>query len=254
MGLAVSVPSCPREQLRSLSRAELEGRLENALVIIEVLVLQLRNWQESQRSLPSVGPAKQRDAPAQTDITWSQGVSRELRVEENWGLVPLQLCYRADEFAVFEPFPWSNIAAGARGRDELVPWELVARRVWGDEEVSGCRACCCPPLGGADLPRPLPGAAQEDPGSAAAAGRRAGAGAGAGAGDGGDGAWGRVASTWDSAGHLTCPVPPVLARPEHPRPRPFPRKPGPGRASSCAASRSVPCRACRRIREPWHRR
>lgn len=109
MGLAVSVPSCPREQLRSLSRAELEGRLENALVIIEVLVLQLRNWQESQRSLPSVGPAKQRDAPAQTDITWSQGVSGELRVEENWGLVPLQLCYRADEFAVFEPFPWLKL-------------------------------------------------------------------------------------------------------------------------------------------------
>ncbi|XP_032057046.1 sperm-associated antigen 5 [Aythya fuligula] len=64
---------CPREQLRSLSRAELEGRLENTLIIIEVLVLQLRNWQESQRSLPTVGPAKQRDAPAQTDITWSQG-------------------------------------------------------------------------------------------------------------------------------------------------------------------------------------
>ncbi|XP_068511752.1 sperm-associated antigen 5 isoform X2 [Anas acuta] len=64
---------CPREQLRSLSRTELEGRLENALIIIEVLVLQLRSWQESQRSLPSVGPAKQRDAPAQTDITWSQG-------------------------------------------------------------------------------------------------------------------------------------------------------------------------------------
>ncbi|NWZ30199.1 SPAG5 protein, partial [Asarcornis scutulata] len=64
---------CSREQLRSLSRAELEGRLESTLIIIEVLVLQLRNWQESQRSLPTVGPAKQRDAPAQTDITWSQG-------------------------------------------------------------------------------------------------------------------------------------------------------------------------------------
>lgn len=132
-----SVPSCPREQLRSLSHAELEGRLENALIIIEVLVLQLRSWQESQRSLPSVGPAKQRDAPAQTDITWSQGVSGELRVEENWGFVPPQLCYRA-EFAIFEPFPRSNIAAGARGRDELVPWELVARRVWAHGEVSGC--------------------------------------------------------------------------------------------------------------------
>ncbi|NXC43264.1 SPAG5 protein, partial [Penelope pileata] len=64
---------CPREQLRSLPRAELEGRLESTLIIIEALSLQLRGWQESQRPLPSVGPAAQRDAHTQTDVTRPQG-------------------------------------------------------------------------------------------------------------------------------------------------------------------------------------
>ncbi|XP_035199324.1 sperm-associated antigen 5 [Oxyura jamaicensis] len=64
---------CPREQLRSLPRAELEGRLESTLIIIEVLSLQLRDWQESQRPLPAVGPAEQRDAHTQTDVTRPQG-------------------------------------------------------------------------------------------------------------------------------------------------------------------------------------
>ncbi|NXL91178.1 SPAG5 protein, partial [Alectura lathami] len=64
---------CPREQLRSLPRAELEGRLESTLIIIEALSLKLRGWQESQHLLPAVGPAEQRDAHTQTDVTRPQG-------------------------------------------------------------------------------------------------------------------------------------------------------------------------------------
>ncbi|XP_052545014.1 sperm-associated antigen 5 isoform X2 [Tympanuchus pallidicinctus] len=64
---------CPREQLRSLPRAELEGRLESTLIIIEALSLQLRDWQDCQRPLPAVGPAGQRDAHTQTDVTRPQG-------------------------------------------------------------------------------------------------------------------------------------------------------------------------------------
>ncbi|KAM4647966.1 sperm-associated antigen 5 [Amazona ochrocephala] len=60
---------CSREQLKSLPRAELEGRLESTLIIIEALSLQLRGWNENQRSLPGVGPAEQRDALTQTDVT-----------------------------------------------------------------------------------------------------------------------------------------------------------------------------------------
>ncbi|NXI84528.1 SPAG5 protein, partial [Rhipidura dahli] len=67
---------CPREQLKTLPRAELEGRLESTLIIIEALSLQLRDWQESQRPRPGVGPAKQRDALTQTDITPPEGVRR----------------------------------------------------------------------------------------------------------------------------------------------------------------------------------
>ncbi|XP_025903713.1 sperm-associated antigen 5 [Nothoprocta perdicaria] len=64
---------CPREQLKSLPRAELEGRLESTLIIIEALSLQLRDWQESQRPLPAVGPAAQRDVLTQTDVTRPRG-------------------------------------------------------------------------------------------------------------------------------------------------------------------------------------
>ncbi|NXX35095.1 SPAG5 protein, partial [Nicator chloris] len=60
---------CPREQLKTLPRAELEGRLESTLIIIEALSLQLRDWQDRQRLWPGVGPAKQRDALTQTDTT-----------------------------------------------------------------------------------------------------------------------------------------------------------------------------------------
>ncbi|NWT26286.1 SPAG5 protein, partial [Cardinalis cardinalis] len=68
---------CPREQLKTLPRAELEGRLESTLIIIEALSLQLRDWQESQRPRPGVGPARQRDALTQTDTAHPEGV-REL--------------------------------------------------------------------------------------------------------------------------------------------------------------------------------
>ncbi|XP_009993416.1 PREDICTED: sperm-associated antigen 5, partial [Chaetura pelagica] len=64
---------CPREQLKSLPRAELEGRLESTLIIIEALSLQLRDWQEGQRLLPGVGPAEQRDVLTQTDVTHPTG-------------------------------------------------------------------------------------------------------------------------------------------------------------------------------------
>ncbi|NXK28154.1 SPAG5 protein, partial [Arenaria interpres] len=64
---------CPREQLKSLPRAELEGRLESTLIIMEALSLRLRHWQESQRPLLGVGPAEQRDALTQTDVTRPKG-------------------------------------------------------------------------------------------------------------------------------------------------------------------------------------
>ncbi|NXP85672.1 SPAG5 protein, partial [Passerina amoena] len=69
---------CPREQLKTLPRAELEGRLESTLIIIEALSLQLRDWQESQRLRPGVGPARQRDALTQTDTTHPEGVREEI--------------------------------------------------------------------------------------------------------------------------------------------------------------------------------
>ncbi|NXR88659.1 SPAG5 protein, partial [Hypocryptadius cinnamomeus] len=68
----------PREQLKTLPRAELEGRLESTLIIIEALALQLRDWQESQRPWPGVGPAKQRDVFTQTDTTHPEGVREEI--------------------------------------------------------------------------------------------------------------------------------------------------------------------------------
>ncbi|NXI33244.1 SPAG5 protein, partial [Sterrhoptilus dennistouni] len=68
------VPICPREHLKTLPRAELEGRLESTLIIIEALSLQLRDWQESQRPQSGVGPAKLRDALTQTDNTHPEGV------------------------------------------------------------------------------------------------------------------------------------------------------------------------------------
>ncbi|XP_015736525.1 sperm-associated antigen 5 [Coturnix japonica] len=64
---------CSRDQLRLLPRSELEGRLESTLIIIEALSLQLRDLQGSQCPLPTVGPAGQRDAHTQTDVTRPRG-------------------------------------------------------------------------------------------------------------------------------------------------------------------------------------
>ncbi|NXG17287.1 SPAG5 protein, partial [Grallaria varia] len=69
---------CAREELKTLPRAELEGRLESTLIIIEALALQLRGRQESQWRLPGVGPAEHRHVPTQTDITCPQGVREEI--------------------------------------------------------------------------------------------------------------------------------------------------------------------------------
>ncbi|NXV00363.1 SPAG5 protein, partial [Cettia cetti] len=69
---------CPREQLKTLPRAELEVRLESTLIIIEALSLQLRDWQDSQRLRPGLGPAKLRDALTQTDTTHPEGVREEI--------------------------------------------------------------------------------------------------------------------------------------------------------------------------------
>ncbi|XP_043355122.1 sperm-associated antigen 5 isoform X2 [Dermochelys coriacea] len=60
---------CSKEQLSTLSRAELEGRLESTLIIIEALSCQLRDWQQSQWPVPRLGPADQRDVLTQTDVT-----------------------------------------------------------------------------------------------------------------------------------------------------------------------------------------
>ncbi|RLV92331.1 hypothetical protein DV515_00013828 [Chloebia gouldiae] len=64
---------CPREQLKTLPRAELEERLESALIIIKALSLQLCDWQDNQRLRPGVGLPKQRDTFTQTDTTHPEG-------------------------------------------------------------------------------------------------------------------------------------------------------------------------------------
>ncbi|XP_032607645.3 sperm-associated antigen 5 [Taeniopygia guttata] len=64
---------CPREQLKTLPRAQLEERLERALIIIEALLLQLCDLKDSQQLRPGMGPAKQRDTFTQTDTTHPTG-------------------------------------------------------------------------------------------------------------------------------------------------------------------------------------
>ncbi|NWR90209.1 SPAG5 protein, partial [Furnarius figulus] len=83
---------CPREQLKTLSRAELEGRLESTLIIIEAVALQLRGWQESQWLRPGVGPAEQRDVLTQTDMTCPEGeeIYRRLYLEQRRKMEALQ--------------------------------------------------------------------------------------------------------------------------------------------------------------------
>ncbi|NWV43308.1 SPAG5 protein, partial [Grantiella picta] len=85
---------CPREQMKTLPRAELEGRLESTLIIIEALSLQLRDLQKNQQLQPGVGPAEQRDALTQTDITHPEGeekIYRQLFLELRRRTEALQL-------------------------------------------------------------------------------------------------------------------------------------------------------------------
>ncbi|XP_061461136.1 sperm-associated antigen 5 [Rhineura floridana] len=60
---------CSRDQLSGLSRAELEGRLESTLIIMEALCLQIRACQELQRPPAHLGPADQRDVATQTILS-----------------------------------------------------------------------------------------------------------------------------------------------------------------------------------------
>ncbi|XP_064892975.1 sperm-associated antigen 5 isoform X2 [Columba livia] len=109
---------CPREQLKSLPRAELEGRLESTLIIIEALSLQLRSLQESHWLLPSVGPAEQRDALTQTDVTHPKGeeeIYHNLYLELRRKMEALQRQRRAEqdlqrelELAATGTSAWSN--------------------------------------------------------------------------------------------------------------------------------------------------
>nr|XP_021142630.1 sperm-associated antigen 5 [Columba livia] len=109
---------CPREQLKSLPRAELEGWLESTLIIIEALSLQLRSLQESHWTLPSVGPAEQRDALTQTDVTHPKGeeeIYHNLYLELRRKMEALQRQRRAEqdlqrelELAATGTSAWSN--------------------------------------------------------------------------------------------------------------------------------------------------
>uniref|UniRef100_A0A8C8S6H3 Sperm-associated antigen 5 n=1 Tax=Pelusios castaneus TaxID=367368 RepID=A0A8C8S6H3_9SAUR len=84
---------CSREQLSTLSRQELEGRLESTLIIVEALSRQLRDWQQGQWPVPRLGPADQRDVLTQTDITHPKAEEQlyhDLYVESRQRLQVLQ--------------------------------------------------------------------------------------------------------------------------------------------------------------------
>ncbi|XP_075025223.1 sperm-associated antigen 5 [Calonectris borealis] len=118
---------CPREQLKSLPRAELEGRLESTLIIIEALSLQLRNWQESQRPLPGVGPAEQRDALVQTDVTHPEGeeeIYRKLYLELRRKMEALQQ-QRGVERDLQRELELTTAGMSARSRQCLLFQDLV---------------------------------------------------------------------------------------------------------------------------------
>lgn len=194
----LSVPSCPREQLKSLPRAELEGRLESTLIIIEALSLQLRGWNENQRSLPGVGPAEQRDALTQTDVTHPKGV----RVLTG-AMPPCSLQHRCCRWDRGSTAQWSGSKVHGIMRPALLQPRCLAwlnplslldliplcreaslahagGRMGGSRLSSGAGLVQSPlcsammPLGGGDLLQPLPRAAEEDGCSATAAGSRAG--------------------------------------------------------------------------------
>ncbi|NXC34909.1 SPAG5 protein, partial [Campylorhamphus procurvoides] len=83
---------CPREQLKTLPRAELEERLESTLIILEAVALQLRGWQQSRWLRPGVGPAEQRDVLTQTDVTCPAGeeIYHRLYLEQRRKMEALQ--------------------------------------------------------------------------------------------------------------------------------------------------------------------
>ena len=184
--LSLSVPSCPREQLKSLPRAELEGRLESTLIIIEALALQLRGWNENQRLPPGVGPAEQRDALTQTDVIHPKGV----RVLTG-AMPPCSLkhwCSQWDRGSSWAAAQWSGRKAHSIMRPaplqqrylawlnplsllDLIPLcreaslAHVGGRMGGSRlstGAGGARMVQSPlssammPLGGGDLPQPLP--------------------------------------------------------------------------------------------------
>ncbi|XP_042298174.1 sperm-associated antigen 5 [Sceloporus undulatus] len=60
---------CSRDELRGLSRSELEGRLESTLIIMEALSHQMRACQDFQPSAAPTHLAGQRDAGTQTPIS-----------------------------------------------------------------------------------------------------------------------------------------------------------------------------------------
>ncbi|KAG8122539.1 hypothetical protein E2320_018026, partial [Naja naja] len=62
---------CSRDQLGLLPRAELEGRLESTLIIMEALAHQIRAAQGFRPSAAPVGPAGQREAATQTPMAES---------------------------------------------------------------------------------------------------------------------------------------------------------------------------------------
>ncbi|NXM08707.1 SPAG5 protein, partial [Tyrannus savana] len=116
---------CPREQLKTLPRAELEGRLESTLIIMEALALQLRGWLENQRLLPGVGPAEQRDMITQTDMTCPEGeeeIYHHLYLEQRRKIVALQRQQEAErdlqqelELAAKNIVAWSSQCLLFRG-------------------------------------------------------------------------------------------------------------------------------------------
>ncbi|KAJ7405896.1 sperm-associated antigen 5 [Pitangus sulphuratus] len=116
---------CPREQLKTLPRAELERRLESTLIIMEALALQLRGWLESQQLLPGVGPAEQRDMITQTDITCPEGeeeIYHHLYLEQRKKTAALQRQQEAErdlqqelELATKNTSAWSSQCLLFRG-------------------------------------------------------------------------------------------------------------------------------------------
>ncbi|XP_032070914.1 sperm-associated antigen 5 isoform X2 [Thamnophis elegans] len=69
---------CSRDQLSLLSRAELEGRLESTLIIMEALSYQIRAAHELRPSAAPVGPAEQREAATQTPSAMSSEAEERL--------------------------------------------------------------------------------------------------------------------------------------------------------------------------------